>query len=318
MWFKRKVKNRRLNRDHVLDVKLRADQIRAGRFRVLTVALGVCFGLAITAFVFWRGGEWLLSRFIYENDAFAIREIEMHTDGVLAPEHLKRWAVIPPDANLLALDLLRVKRDLELVPFVKSSSVERVLPHTLRIRITEREPIAQIAVPQRRSDGSYETALYYLDEEGFVMPPLDPQFRSSPPVVTNDFPALTGFQSSEVRPGKQVRSPQIRAALQLILELEQSAMAGVADLQRIDVGATDVLQAVTTQGSEVTFALHNFHFQLHRWRIVHDEFQKTGQALAMIDLSISNNLPTRPVLASSIPAAPFKTNKPSRTRKKNV
>ena len=45
--------------------------------------------------------------------------------------------------NLFALDLSRVKRDLELVPAIESADVERILPHTLKICVTEREPIAQ-------------------------------------------------------------------------------------------------------------------------------------------------------------------------------
>ena len=41
MWFKRKPKNRRTGRKHVLDVKLRSDQVRASRVRVAALACGV-------------------------------------------------------------------------------------------------------------------------------------------------------------------------------------------------------------------------------------------------------------------------------------
>lgn len=320
MWFKRKNQNRRLHRDHVLDVKLRADQVRAGRFRMVAVGLGICFTLVAATLVFWRGGEWLLNRFIYENDAFAIRSIDVRTDGVIAPEQIRKWAMVRPDANLLALDLLRVKRDLELVPFIKSSTVERVLPHTLRIRISEREPIAEITVPQRTPDGGFESVNYYLDEEGFLMPGLGASLRASPLPANEQFPQLTGISSAEIRPGKQVQSPSVHAALRLIVEFDQSPMAGVEELQKIDVSAADILQAVTAQGGEVVFSFNDIHRQLSKWRQAHDWFQTNPQpqAIAMIDLSISNNIPTRPVLASSVPAIAPKVAKPSRIRKKNV
>ena len=45
MWFKNEqVKNRRLHRNHVLDVKLRSDQVRANRVRLGTISFLVVFG----------------------------------------------------------------------------------------------------------------------------------------------------------------------------------------------------------------------------------------------------------------------------------
>ena len=41
MWFKRKPKNRRLEREQVLDVKLRSSQVRAARSRIFALTLGV-------------------------------------------------------------------------------------------------------------------------------------------------------------------------------------------------------------------------------------------------------------------------------------
>ena len=115
MWFKREQKNRRLNRGHVLDVKLRSDQVRAARTRLASIALGVTLGTVFGLYLFWRAGEWALDKFVYENPTFAIQRIEVQTDGVIAPEQLRRWSGVKPGANLIALDLASVKRNLELV-----------------------------------------------------------------------------------------------------------------------------------------------------------------------------------------------------------
>src|SRR5580692_6029024 len=64
-----------------------------------------------------------------------------------------RWTGVKEGANLIGLDLASVKRNLELVSVIDSVSVERVLPHTLRVRVTERQPIAQVNVPQADSAG---------------------------------------------------------------------------------------------------------------------------------------------------------------------
>ncbi len=103
-------------------------------------------------YLLWRIGEVALNAFVYENADFAIQQIDVQTDGVIAPDQLRRWTGVKPGANLIALDLAAVKRNLELVSAIDSVSVERVLPRTLKIRVTERDPIAQVNVP--RADAS--------------------------------------------------------------------------------------------------------------------------------------------------------------------
>src|ERR1700721_386468 len=103
-WLKRKPKNRRAqDQEHVLDVKLRTSQTRAARMRIVGIAITVIFSLAVIALVLWRGGKWLLDGLIYENDAFAVQQVEVQTDGVLTPETIRLWARLKPGENLMAL-----------------------------------------------------------------------------------------------------------------------------------------------------------------------------------------------------------------------
>src|SRR5476649_1443363 len=119
MWFRREQKNRRLRRGGVLNVKLRSDQVRATRTRLVSIALGVTFGTVFGLYLLWRTGEWALDKFIYENSTFAIQSIEVQTDGVIAPEQLRSWTNVKPGANLIALDLASVKRNLEFIPAIE-------------------------------------------------------------------------------------------------------------------------------------------------------------------------------------------------------
>jgi len=318
MWFKRKPKNRRFDRPQLLNVKLRSSQTRAARFRLAGLGLSISFSLVLVLFVLWRGGEWVLDRLVYENDAFAILKIEVLTDGVIAPEHLRRWASVKVGQNLLALDLARVKRDLELVPLIQTAAIERVLPRTLRLRITEREPVAQVLAMQAAGAGGYEQVIYHLDETGFVMLPLDPRFRAAPAVVQIDtLPTISGVGTRDLRPGRRVDSLQVRAALELISKFDYSPMAGLAEVQRINVTTPEILEVFTSHGAEIVFSLNPFEQQLRRWHLVYDLYQKQGKAIAMLDLSIANNVPLRLVEpgAASLPA---KIIKPTRNRKKNV
>jgi cell division septal protein FtsQ len=318
-WFQRKPRNRRLRREHLLDVKLRSSQVRAARLRMAAVALGVVFAAVLSIYLFWRAGQLALNRLLYTNRSFAIQTIEVETDGIIAPEQIRRWARVKAGDNLLALDLARVKRDLELVSLVRSVSIERILPHTLRIRVAEREPIAQVNLPRPRPGGPVEFAPCFLDEEGVVILPLDPSQRAAPPDEREGrLPVIQGLNLNEVQPGRRIESPQLQAALQLITAFDASPMAGLSELKRIDVSASDILVAATGEGSEITFGLVHFEQQLRRWRDIAERGRRFGKAIAWMDLAITNNIPVRWLEASAVPSTSPKSPKPTRNRKKNV
>jgi len=319
MWSKRKPKNRRLEREHVLDVKLRSSQRRQLRLRKGAIVLGGAFALCFGLFGVWRGGEWLVRYFLTENPAFAIHQLDVQTDGVISIEQLRRWAGVRLENNLLALDLARVKRDLELIPAVESADIERVLPHTLRIRVTEREPIAQFEFSQLRAGGAPSGGLYLLDAKGCVMSPLEPQQRAVPIVQTNEhLPSLIGIPVTDLRPGRPAESPQLLAALRLIEALDRSPMAGLVDFKQIDLGSRGILKVITGQQSEIIFGLNDLEGQLRRWRSIHDYGLTTGKHLASLDLSVSNNLPARWLEAGLVPPEPQKSLKPSHFKKRNA
>lgn len=319
MWFKREQKNRRLRRGHVLDVKVRSEQIRAARTRLVSIGLGVTFGTVFGLYLFWRAGEWALDKFVYENSTFAIRKIEVQTDGVIAPEQLRRWTNVKPGQNLIALDLASVKRNLELVSEIDSVSVERVLPDTLKVRVTERVPVAQVNVPVTTASGGMAISVFQLDLDGYVMRPLDPRLCVIPlSQMSGQLPVVTGLNVYPLEPGHRIESPPAQAALKLIAAFAHSPMAGLVDLRSVDVSSPGVIVATTGQGAEITFALDNLEQQLARWREIYNLGQSMNKVIATADLAVSNNVPVRWTTASAVPvAAPGKSN-PIRTRRRNV
>lgn len=320
MWFDKRAKNRRLNRqEHVLEVKLRSSQVRAQRVRIFTGLMAVFLTIFFGLLIIWHGGAWILNRLVYENDAFAIRHIDIRSDGVIAPEQLRKWAGVNPKDNLLALDLVRVKRDLELVPMIESASVERVLPATLRVNVTEREPVAQVYTLRRKADGvGYEPMVYQVDSAGFVMPPLDNRYRAdSAASQPETLPTITGVNAAELVPGRRVESAQLQAALKLLRQFDESPMVGLADIRYVDISGSEILRLGTNQGSEIIFGLNDLAWQLQRWRSIYDYSVKQGKAVATLDLSVTNNLPAKWVDLGSVPVVAPKS-KITRTRKKHV
>jgi cell division septal protein FtsQ len=300
-----KAKNRAFERRHVLDVKVARRQAVRHRVRVATLAAGVSLGTLFAIYLLWRVGDWSMNRFIYENKAFAIHEIDLRTDGIIAPEQLRRWAGVKQGMNLFALDLARVKRDIELVPAVESVAVERVLPHTLKIRVVERVPIAQIQN-------------YVIDVNGVAMLPLELFQRSLPPQPGEQYPVITGVSLNELRAGRAIESPQVRAALRFLTAFERSPMAPLVEVARVDVSAPDVLQIITAQQNEVTFRTTDFEKQLNRWWLVHMRGQEQARQIASLDLSVGENIPLRWLESPAVPPAAPRPKKISPYKKKHV
>ena len=318
MWFRREQKNRRLHRFHVLDVKLRSDQVRATRTRLAALTMGILFGTVFGLYLLWRTGEWALDKFVYENSEFAVQHVEVKTDGIIAPDQLRRWSKVKLGENLIALDLTAVKRNLELVSTIGSVSVERVLPRTLKISVTEREPVAQVNIPRAGAAGGITVTVFQLDADGCVMLPLDPRLCMIPLAqVSNQLPVIAGLNVVQLQPGHRVESPQVQAALELIGAFDHSPMAGLVDLRRLDVSAPGVVVVTTEQGGEITFGLDKLEQQLRRWREIYDLGQRMNKAVASLNLAVSNNVPVRWLEAVVAPSAPRTVN-PAPTRRKNV
>ena len=318
MWFNRKLKNRRLHHRHVLSVKLRSDQVRAARLRLAALTGGIVFGTVFGLYLLWRTGDWALNRLVYENSEFAIQRIDVRTDGVIAPDQLRRWSKVKTGDNLIALDLHTVKRNLELISTVGSVSVERVLPRTLRITVKERDPVAQVNIPRAGTAGGITVTVFQIDPEGWVMQPLDPRLCVIPLAQVSDrLPVISGLNVYQLQPGHRVELPQVQAALALVSAFGHSSMAGLVGLRRIDVSAPGVIVVTTDQGSEITFGLEELEQQLRRWREIHDLGQRLNKAVANLNLAVSNNVPVRWMEAAAPYAAP-KTVNPAPTRRNNV
>ncbi len=124
--------------------------------------------------------------------------------------------------------------------------------------------------------------------------------------------------ASQLHLGRRVEQVPGQAALRLLEAFERSPMAGLVDLQRVDVSATGVVVATTAQGSEVTFALDNMEMQLARWRQIYDLGLRQQKTIATVDLAVANNVPVRWMMAQAAPETQSRPAPPARTRRRHV
>jgi hypothetical protein len=317
--FRKKTK-KKLERQWMLDVRSRAKPLQALRLRLAASALAISSGIVLVLLLCWKGGEYALDRFVYTNPTLSVAQVRIETDGIIPVDQIAAWSNVRKGENLLALDLGRIKRDLEMVPLIESASVERILPGELIITVREREPIARVIVfAPRESDGLLEPATIYLDEHGMVIPPVLRQLNSAAfDVATKFLPVITGVGSTPFRPGNIVSSAPIRSALKWIRAFQSSPMTGHVDIRAIDVAAQSTLLVTTEQGNEICFAFHDFEAQLARWRTVHGWGLQRTQILASLDLAVTNYVPAVWSSPTNAPATAVRAPQASPYRKKNV
>jgi cell division septal protein FtsQ len=319
MRFWRKARNRRLGRSEVLEVKMRVEPGRRAWRRGLVLAAVVALGVAGGAWGAMRGWDWA-GRRLLDNGLFALQTLEITTEGVwLKPDQIREWAGVKEGDNLLRVDLVRIRRDLELVPQIETVSAECVLPHVLRIEVAERDPVLRILVMEPEGADGLAPAVFYLDRAAVVMPPL-PAMRASAQVAQafEALPVLRGLSAAELRPGQSVATPAVMGALRLLATFEKSGLARATDLRAIDVSSPEVLKVVTGAGAEVTLPYEGIEEVLERWQLVHEAGGRMAKAVASMDLSITNNCPVLWVEASQVPPPKAKPTKPPRVRRKHV
>jgi len=303
-----------------LDTRARAHPLRSLRLRLAAGALGIAAGLVLGLAGVWKGGELALEKFVYQNPRFAIARIFIETDGIIPHDRIQAWAGVQPGQNLLALDLGRINRDLELVPLIRFARVERVLPQHLIIRVREREPVARVTVfTVNPANGLLDPAAVYLDEQGMVIPPVLRALNASAfDTATRGLPVITGAGDATFRPGRIVESPRILSALAWMREFKASPMAGRAGIRSVDASSDAALLVTTDQGAEVSFSHYSIAAQLARWRGVQELALRRERFVASLDLAVTNYVPAVWLEATNAPPPAPRQETPSPYRRKNV
>jgi cell division protein FtsQ len=128
------------------------------------------------------GGVWAW-RHTQSDPSFAVRTIEI--DGVV---HTPRAALLKATEpykglNLFQIDIARVQHDLRDLGWVRRIDIEKKLPDTLRIKITERQPVALARAKEQ---------LLYVDAEGVAFAELSPR------VGDQDLPLIADAEGAEL------------------------------------------------------------------------------------------------------------------------
>jgi cell division protein FtsQ len=155
----------------------------------LAVITGFVTLTAAIAAAMWGAHEW--------RAGLTVKRIIIEGNHTVPSAEILQLTQVRSGARLYGIDLQRIRENVLKQLYVKSVTVERVLPDGLRVMVTERQPIAAIV----RGGTSF------LDEEGILLP----DYRLF------DVPFVTGFLNlGQWAPGQPASSQPVLYALSLL------------------------------------------------------------------------------------------------------
>jgi cell division septal protein FtsQ len=216
---------------------------------VMNKAVNAALIVAFLAIIF------ILARaYIYHSDYFKVRSVETkeafldHKSILLINNKIldlyKGRNVFTVNLKYIASSLWRS------YPDAKDIVVKVALPDKLVINMKFRKPVALVKGEK----------LYPIDEEGFVLPSVDPAMLSDLPVVTG-----VSLRYDEKRGGRS-SSRNLRAALDLLRTIKESAFAGEYSVGGVNAGDGRNLVFYLKNGTEVRIGYEDFRDRLETLR----------------------------------------------------
>jgi hypothetical protein len=255
-------RNRRVWREsYLLEIKtpLRARFARQKEWalRVLPLAGAgtVCLALAL-------GGLHLLrKKLLLENADFAIRAVEVKTDGIIPPIELARWSGVRAGQNLASVNPVELKARLESVPMIRAAEVRKSFPDKLTIRVNERAAVAQLTP-------TGTTTEFYVDAEGVAFTALRSGGVVIAPSNMRRLVAVAGIAAERVASGKRVQSAEAMQAVALIRAAERMGLLPLLDLRIVDVTQPGALRLVSARGGSIWVEPQDLENQLQRLHVI--------------------------------------------------
>lgn len=196
-----------------------ADRSRTRRVRVLGV---------LAAVVIVIGG----SVAIYRSPLFTVKVVDVQGATRLTSQEVQGLAAVPADATLLRYPKKDIVERVEADPWVESVVVTRDFPDTLRIRITERTPVALVDAGDR---------FWVVDASGMVLG--EQSFEETASLVV-----IRDVQGLDPRAGRRSSSDTLDNALKVLSGIGQELRAKVRAISAPTVDETTLL---TTDAIEI-------------------------------------------------------------------
>jgi cell division septal protein FtsQ len=188
--------------------------------------------LSLTTLGALLGVAYVGRHYAMHSPRFALRWIDLTPTVHASPETLRHAVQRYRGRNLFRLDLERIEREMEEIPWVEDARVKRVLPNGLLCSIEERVP---------RGLALLDGRVWLVDGRGAAIDAYGEATRMY------SFPIFTGIDTGD---GDRVRE-QIGRGLRLLDFLRATRTGLVSDVSEIDLSRNDRISLRLNGGGPV-------------------------------------------------------------------
>ncbi|GBF34448.1 cell division protein FtsQ [Desulfocucumis palustris] len=144
---------------------------------------------------------------------FEVRGVTVEGNNYLATEKILSVSGINTGENIFKINLKEASERLKIIPMLKSVELERRLPATVLIKVTERSPVALFS-----SSGGF----IQVDAEGVYLQKGSPSDRN--------LPVVTGIKYVLPSPGKPLKGQGLDTALRVVRELPEELLPKLSEV----------------------------------------------------------------------------------------
>jgi cell division septal protein FtsQ len=236
--------------------------------------------LAITA-VLLAGGVRVFQGFT-TTDEFALEHIDVQGAHRVMADSIAQRLEAYRGRNVLDLNLHEIAAQAAAEPWVLSAEARRVLPRTLRVRVSERRPAALALI-----DG----VAYVVDATGHVVGP-------SGPGLSDDLPVLRGLDGRD----RETLVSELRRGAALIERLRETAGGWVDGVSELDLSQPDRVELRTVDpGPRLLLDPRHVERNLLAYLELRAEIERRVGPALQIDLRWADRIPVKPL--NGIPAS---------------
>lgn len=192
---------------------------------------------------------------LYYSNLFPVADVEVAGAEHLTQQEVVASAALPADATMLRIDTGDIEHNLEQSGWVRSASVTRSWPHTLKITITEREVAAVVTITSTENQQDED---WIIDSDGtwlMMLPKADSEEAAAiPEQVYEDADKVLRITNvpygAQPVAGTKCTDDAVVNALDIVAGLTTSLADSI-----VQVSATDAVNTTLTldNGVEIAF-----------------------------------------------------------------
>lgn len=216
-------------------------------------------------------GKWFYE-FLHTSSGFDIEEIDIQGLNRLKEKEILNLLSLELPQNIFYMDLKGARERIETHPRIKEAIIHRRPPGRVVIRVREREPMALI---------NREGEFLGIDSSCVPFPLVEP-------LKGVDLPLITGIESGEIIIGKELKSPNLRTALDILKTI--LSLKGHLFSQISEINVLDGIILYTIEATQVRMGKEDFQDQLLNLQGVLIHLNQEKRRAKYIDLRFKNKV----------------------------